>query len=159
MFRYFSFDFIYGSLLSDIHWLIIHLVRKNLKQKGTVLFKQDSRGCEKNTRKSEWGDLWKQFCWFTNILYLMFYCCKLEVLSSNCEFIFKLLLLITWFRPGGELLPGEDEVLGIQRILTETLGKEDTPLSMWTVEDCVGNWWRPNFDPPRVSLSIYWYLF
>ncbi|KAE9554383.1 hypothetical protein FO519_002375 [Halicephalobus sp. NKZ332] len=51
--------------------------------------------------------------------------------------------------PGGELLPGEDEVFGIQRILTETLGKEDTAPSMWTVEDCVGNWWRPNFDPPR----------
>ncbi|KAI8431424.1 hypothetical protein MSG28_015944 [Choristoneura fumiferana] len=35
--------------------------------------------------------------------------------------------------PGGELNPGEDEIEGLKRLLTETLG----------------NWWRPNFEPPQ----------
>uniref|UniRef100_A0AC34FYY5 Cleavage and polyadenylation specificity factor subunit 5 n=1 Tax=Panagrolaimus sp. ES5 TaxID=591445 RepID=A0AC34FYY5_9BILA len=51
--------------------------------------------------------------------------------------------------PGGELQPGENEVAGLQRILTDTLGRDDTPPTQWSIEDCVGNWWRPNFDPPR----------
>uniref|UniRef100_A0A7E4ZVU1 Cleavage and polyadenylation specificity factor subunit 5 n=1 Tax=Panagrellus redivivus TaxID=6233 RepID=A0A7E4ZVU1_PANRE len=51
--------------------------------------------------------------------------------------------------PGGELNQGEDEVAGLQRIMTETLGRDDTPASQWSIEDCVSNWWRPNFDPPR----------
>ena len=57
--------------------------------------------------------------------------------------------------PGGELQPGENEVVGLQRILTETLGREQETLpTQWSVEDCVGNWWRPNFDPPRVFFTF-----
>ncbi|MFH4976438.1 hypothetical protein AB6A40_003147 [Gnathostoma spinigerum] len=56
----------------------------------------------------------------------------------------------TFFKlPGGELLPGEDEVEGLKRLLTETLGRQDGSKDIWTVEDAIGNWWRPNFDPPR----------
>lgn len=59
----------------------------------------------------------------------------------------------TFFKlPGGELCAGEDECEGLKRILTETLGKEDTPKTQWIVEDTIANWWRPNFDPPRVGL-------
>jgi hypothetical protein len=44
---------------------------------------------------------------------------------------------------------GESETEGVQRIINETLGKEDTTLSMWVVEDVVANWWRPNFESPQ----------
>lgn len=56
-------------------------------------------------------------------------------------------------RPGGELNAGEDEVDGLKRILTETLGRDDTSASQWNIEDVVATWWRPNFDPPRVSVA------
>ncbi|KAL7072190.1 hypothetical protein ACQ4LE_008710 [Meloidogyne hapla] len=56
----------------------------------------------------------------------------------------------TFFKlPGGELGATENEVDGLKRILSDTLGKEDTPKSQWIVEDTIANWWRPNFDPPR----------
>ncbi|VDN58938.1 unnamed protein product [Dracunculus medinensis] len=57
----------------------------------------------------------------------------------------------TFFKlPGGELNPGEDEVDGLKRLLTETLGRQDGGnKDLWTIEDAIGNWWRPNFDPPR----------
>ncbi|KHN82537.1 Cleavage and polyadenylation specificity factor subunit 5 [Toxocara canis] len=56
----------------------------------------------------------------------------------------------TFFKlPGGELNPGEDEIEGLKRLLTETLGRQDGAKDLWTIEDAIGNWWRPNFDPPR----------
>jgi len=56
----------------------------------------------------------------------------------------------TFFKlPGGELNSTEDEVEGLKRHLTETLGRQDGTKNEWTVEDSIGNWWRPNFDPPR----------
>ncbi|XP_060873060.1 cleavage and polyadenylation specificity factor subunit 5-like [Metopolophium dirhodum] len=50
--------------------------------------------------------------------------------------------------PGGELNPAEGEVEGLKRLLTETLGRQDGVQTEWTVEDTIGNWWRPNFEPP-----------
>uniref|UniRef100_A0A1B6DZ49 Cleavage and polyadenylation specificity factor subunit 5 n=1 Tax=Clastoptera arizonana TaxID=38151 RepID=A0A1B6DZ49_9HEMI len=56
----------------------------------------------------------------------------------------------TFFKlPGGELNPGEDEVDGLKRLLTETLGRQDGVKQEWTIEDTIGNWWRPNFEPPQ----------
>ena len=63
----------------------------------------------------------------------------------------------TFFKlPGGELNPGEDEVEGLQRLMTETLGKQAeagngaaTNPKDWVVEDTIGNWWRPNFEPAQ----------
>ncbi|CAI4229972.1 unnamed protein product [Auanema sp. JU1783] len=51
--------------------------------------------------------------------------------------------------PGGELEVGEDEIEGMKRLLDETLGRTDGMKNDWKVEDEIGNWWRPNFDPPR----------
>ena len=70
------------------------------------------------------------------------------------------MLLYCWFyallfRPGGELEVGEDECEGMKRLLNETLGRTDGVLNEWRVEDEVGNWWRPNFDPPRVCHHIH----
>jgi len=76
------------------------------------------------------------------------------------------------FRPGGELSAGEDEVDGLKRLMTEvmaeqrcyqlrkevkvrrivffqTLGRQDGVAQEWIVEDTIGNWWRPNFEPPQ----------
>ncbi|XP_018496524.1 cleavage and polyadenylation specificity factor subunit 5 isoform X2 [Galendromus occidentalis] len=56
----------------------------------------------------------------------------------------------TFFKlPGGELNPGEDEVEGLKRLMSETLGRQDGVKQEWTIEDTVGNWWRPNFEPAQ----------
>lgn len=56
----------------------------------------------------------------------------------------------TFFKlPGGELNSGEDQVEGLKRLLTETLGRQDGGTMEWVVEDTIGNWWRPNFEPPQ----------
>ncbi|XP_021565068.1 cleavage and polyadenylation specificity factor subunit 5 isoform X1 [Carlito syrichta] len=88
----------------------------------------------------------------------------------------------TFFKlPGGELNPGEDEVEGLKRLMTEVfkksnqemvikrcfskcnfiletpdkhylsqiLGRQDGVLQDWVIDDCIGNWWRPNFEPPQ----------
>lgn len=56
----------------------------------------------------------------------------------------------TFFKlPGGELGNGENEIDGLKRLLTETLGRQDGAPMVWTVEDVIGNWWRPNFEPPQ----------
>ncbi|CAG0917760.1 unnamed protein product [Notodromas monacha] len=56
----------------------------------------------------------------------------------------------TFFRlPGGELDPGEGETEGLKRLLMETLGRQNSPPPEWKIEDTLGNWWRPNFEPPQ----------
>ncbi|XP_035710393.1 cleavage and polyadenylation specificity factor subunit 5 isoform X2 [Folsomia candida] len=56
----------------------------------------------------------------------------------------------TFFKlPGGELNPGEDEIEGLKRLMTETLGRQDGVAQEWVIEDTIGNWWRPNFEPPQ----------
>lgn len=86
-----------------------------------------------------------------------------------------LLQLGTFFKlPGGELHPGEEEMEGLKRLLSDVrrkfllerglsivytsgclhtflqmLGRTDGVPVEWTPEECIGNWWRPNFEPPR----------
>ena len=69
------------------------------------------------------------------------------VLSNNhiTTSLFFLLLPV----PGGELNAGEDEIDGLKRILSETLGRTDGHPQEWTVEDLIGTWWRPNFEPAQ----------
>lgn len=56
----------------------------------------------------------------------------------------------TFFKlPGGELATGEDENEGLKRLLTETLGRQDGIVMHWEIEDTIGHWWRPNFEPPQ----------
>jgi len=56
----------------------------------------------------------------------------------------------TFFKlPGGELSQNEDQVEGLKRLLTETLGRQDGAPMEWKVEDTIGNWWRPNFEPAQ----------
>ncbi|XP_071957755.1 cleavage and polyadenylation specificity factor subunit 5-like [Antedon mediterranea] len=56
----------------------------------------------------------------------------------------------TFFKlPGGELKTGENEVDGLKRLLTEILGRQDGVKQEWVIEDVIGNWWRPNFEPPQ----------
>ena len=56
----------------------------------------------------------------------------------------------SFFRlPGGRLKAGEDEVAGLQRKLTRRLAPEraDDLTLRWQVADCVGRFYRPNFEP------------
>nr|XP_058151472.1 cleavage and polyadenylation specificity factor subunit 5-like [Dasypus novemcinctus] len=56
----------------------------------------------------------------------------------------------TFFKlPGGELNPGEDAVEGLKLLMTEILGRQDGVLQDPGIDDCIGNWWRPNFEPPQ----------
>ena len=58
-------------------------------------------------------------------------------------------------RPGGELEQGEDEREGLKRLLNDVLGRGDGEKNEWTIEDEVGNWWRPNFDAARVRATSH----
>lgn len=31
----------------------------------------------------------------------------------------------------------------------QTLGRQDGVKQDWVIEDTIGNWWRPNFEPPQ----------
>lgn len=33
--------------------------------------------------------------------------------------------------------------------MLQTLGRLDGVKQEWHVEDIIGNWWRPNFEPPQ----------
>ncbi|KAK2173535.1 hypothetical protein NP493_868g01008 [Ridgeia piscesae] len=51
--------------------------------------------------------------------------------------------------PGGELNANEDQVDGLKRLLSEMLGRSDQVPVNWVIENVIGNWWRPNFEPPQ----------
>ncbi|MEW5301044.1 MAG: hypothetical protein WDW36_003927 [Sanguina aurantia] len=61
--------------------------------------------------------------------------------------------------PGGRLKPGEDEVEGLRRKLTNTLSPVNPLLvTPWDIGECMGVAWRPNFDtifypyvPPHIT--------
>jgi cleavage and polyadenylation specificity factor subunit 5 len=46
----------------------------------------------------------------------------------------------TFFKlPGSEPDPGEDEVEGLKRLMTEISGHPDGVLKDWVIDDCIGN--------------------
>ncbi|XP_022636176.1 pre-mRNA cleavage factor Im 25 kDa subunit 1 isoform X2 [Vigna radiata var. radiata] len=61
--------------------------------------------------------------------------------------------------PGGRLRPGESDTDGLKRKLTRKLSvDEDGDGSEWEVGECLGMWWRPDFEtllypflPPNVK--------
>ena len=53
------------------------------------------------------------------------------------------------FHINKSILLGEDDVDGLKRLMTSTLGKTDAGPQEWTIEDTIGNWWRPNFEPSQ----------
>lgn len=56
----------------------------------------------------------------------------------------------TFFKlPGGELRQGEDEVEGLKRLMHEILSLQDGSKDDWVIGENIGNWWRPNFEPPQ----------
>ena len=82
----------------------------------------------------------------------------LLVHEHNLPHILLLQLGQSYFKlPGGEVMPDEDWIDGLKRLLNEHLGKVDgtttggneAPLSDWVIEDTVAQWWRSQFDPPQ----------
>lgn len=49
--------------------------------------------------------------------------------NVDCVFEFQALLILYYF--------------------FQTLGRQDGIKQDWIVEDTIGNWWRPNFEPPQ----------
>ena len=35
------------------------------------------------------------------------------------------------------------------KLWLQTLGRQDGVVQEWMIEDIIGNWWRPNFEPPQ----------
>ncbi|KAK9101412.1 hypothetical protein Scep_024842 [Stephania cephalantha] len=49
--------------------------------------------------------------------------------------------------PGGRLRPGESEIDGLKRKLSSKLSiNEDGFDTKWEVGECLGKWWRPDFE-------------
>ena len=70
--------------------------------------------------------------------------------SYHCHklYISKMFLTTNNMFSGCEVRPGEDEVEALKNNLTETLGREGDVIH-WGVDELVGNWWRPNYEPPQ----------
>lgn len=80
------------------------------------------------------------------------------------HFLFRFVAMLS--SPGDYLKPGEDEVEGLKARLDERLGPvESDPNSFgpngegrnkddgdWEIQDCLAQWWRPNFETFMVSL-------
>ncbi|CAG9465352.1 unnamed protein product [Pedinophyceae sp. YPF-701] len=50
--------------------------------------------------------------------------------------------------PGGRLKPDEPETDGLCRKLDRQMGPKESDLAVkWEVAECLGTFWRPNFDP------------
>lgn len=43
----------------------------------------------------------------------------------------------------------QQEIVTIISLPLQTLGRQDGVKQDWIVEDTIGNWWRPNFEPPQ----------
>mmetsp|Transcript_36522 Transcript_36522/g.115198 ORF Transcript_36522/g.115198 Transcript_36522/m.115198 type:complete len:177 (-) Transcript_36522:62-592(-) len=64
-----------------------------------------------------------------------------------------------WKLPGGRLQPAENEEEGLKRKLTNKLSPpEESVRTEWQVGECLGMWWRPNFEtlmypymPPHIT--------
>lgn len=54
-----------------------------------------------------------------------------------------------WYKLSGQL--NTSHVNNYQKFLflLQTLGRQDGVKQDWIVEDIIGNWWRPNFEPPQ----------
>lgn len=37
----------------------------------------------------------------------------------------------------------------------QMLGRQDQAPTDWVIEDTIGNWWRPNFEPPQVCVQSF----
>ncbi|CEF66967.1 Cleavage and polyadenylation specificity factor subunit 5 [Strongyloides ratti] len=70
--------------------------------------------------------------------------------EHNTPHILLLQIGTTFFKlPGGELMPDENDIDGLKRILNETLSSPEKPPTQWNVTDMLAKWWRSNFEPPR----------
>ncbi|RLW01201.1 hypothetical protein DV515_00008206 [Chloebia gouldiae] len=115
--------------------LIVHehrLPHVLLLQLGTTFFKLKTRSGTPDLRAISLGAHW-----------------NLAVKIGKCSKITLAFIMDYFDRPGGELNPGEDEVEGLKRLMTEILGRQDGVQQDWVIDDCIGNWWRPNFEPPQ----------
>lgn len=68
--------------------------------------------------------------------YITFY---FQVHEHGLPHVLLLQLGTTFFKlPGGELNTGEDEIEGLKRLLSETLGRQDGVRQDWVIEDTIG---------------------
>ncbi|KAM7258241.1 hypothetical protein ACFE04_013982 [Oxalis oulophora] len=60
--------------------------------------------------------------------------------------------------PGGRTRPGESDIDGLKRELSRKISDKDGIETDWQVGDCMGMWWRPDFEsilypylPPNIK--------
>jgi hypothetical protein len=62
-----------------------------------------------------------------------------QVHKHGLPHVLLLQLGTTFFKlPGGELNTGEDEIDGLKRLLSDTLGRQDSVCQDWVIEDTIG---------------------
>ncbi len=58
--------------------------------------------------------------------------------------------------PSGSLIPGEEDVQGLKRILGTILGPEQGgSLEDWDIGEAIGVWWRPHFE----TFQVFFFTF
>lgn len=125
--------------LSDTPSPTTHLVPRSRCMRRTARWQPGSSGCGKSLIRWGCGGQWRVSSLSMNTDCLMFYSCSWAQLSLNCECLMFIALLceqtevvfsarlphslLLCCRPGGELNPGEDEVEGLKRLMTEVATK------------------------------------
>lgn len=69
-----------------------------------------------------------------------------RLLTEVTILIIMTLLCITYLYI--KLVQNTVSIYIIEFYFIQTLGRQDGVQPEWTVEDTIGNWWRPNFEPP-----------
>ncbi|XP_075246416.1 cleavage and polyadenylation specificity factor subunit 5-like [Convolutriloba macropyga] len=74
----------------------------------------------------------------------------LLVHEHNLPHVLLLQIGASFFKlPGGEVDGKEDEVSALKRLLNDILCRSEHVPVDWQIETLLGQWWRPNFEPPQ----------
>lgn len=146
--RWFShFLIIIIITILDIHSPTTHLAPRSLCMRKTVQWRPGFSECGKSLIKWECGGQWREFLLSMSTGYLMCYSCSWGPLSSSCEYYsrgsctnrvwsWKTEGMSLLCRPGGELNPGEDEVEGLKRLMTEVTTSESRVYTFCCYGNC-----------------------
>lgn len=84
---------------------------------------------------------------------MLLYRTIIVVKMKSCSNFYILKIIICVYHSLYFIVNQEECVLLVCSIFNieflQTLGRQDGVKQDWLVEDIIGNWWRPNFEPPQ----------